>query len=84
MNYEEINKELYDQLFMTIIDNEYEFDISELDFISFGMPVTSVCIDENGKLHFYSNETIDKIPVEVRLESDDFIELANKIIEYYE
>lgn len=84
MNYEEINEELYSQLSEIIIDSGYELDISELDFISFGMPVTSVGIDENGKLYFYSNETIDEIPVEVQLESDDYIELANKIIEYCE
>lgn len=84
MNYEEINEELYGQLSDIIIDNGYELDISDLDFISFGMPVTSVGIDENGKLYFYSNETIDEIPVEVQLESDDFIDLATQIIEEYQ
>jgi hypothetical protein len=84
MNYEEINEELYSQLSDIIIDNGYELDISDLDFISFGMPVTSVGIDENGKLYFYSNETIDEIPVEVQLESDDFIDIATQIIENYE
>lgn len=80
MDYIEDIEELKQQLGDIIIDNGYELDISEYDFISYGSSVTSASVDENGKLYFYTNETIDGIPVEVQLDDEDFIELANQII----
>lgn len=84
MDYIEDKNELNEQLADIIIDNGYELDISELDFMSYGMPVTSVSADENGEIYFYTNETIDGIPVELQLDDEDYIELANQIIENYQ